>query len=425
MHEKIHIKLTLLCSLVLSFVLIIMTFCYAYITERNLHISADASFLTNILTIASSLENQNTISSDWILQTEQNNNMIFYLLDNKIPVHHSNSLSTVKKAVIDEFIQACENQGISETYTYSTYTTHVELKFTDSNKTAYHGAYLYIPKGNSCIEVYLLSSNSPLKTQILEQRLIFVLIDFSALALLFLFFWFFTRQMLKPIQVNHEKQVQFIENASHELRSPLAVILSNVSALRRAKDSEKEVFYQAVFSEGNRMADLINSMLLLARSDLSQHEIVLETVELDTLIMNCYENYESVYLDKKVNLTLSLPDDVLSPIKSNAARITQAVGILLSNALSYTPSSGCVTLSLAISSGKYIISVADNGIGIADSEKSKVFDRFYRGRTEIKGEHHYGLGLSIATQLIKELKGTIKIVDTPGGGSTFIITLPA
>lgn len=423
MLQKIHIRLTLLCTVVTSLIFITMTLFYLFVAERNLRMSNDASFEDNVSSIIFSLENQTTVYSDWIRQTEENGDLFLYLYDNGNPILHNERTDTAFQSIITSFIDYCTENDINNHVVYNTYSFHTNLSFTDSNKMEYKGSYIFIPKGTGYIEGYLLASTSGIEVQIFEQRLLFVVINIAGCIFLIFFFWFLTKNLLKPVKKNQQKQVNFIENASHELRSPLAVILSNVSALRKANDQEKDVFYKAIFSEGDRMSGLINSMLMLARSDITTDENSTDEIELDTLLMDMYESYEALFLDKKVSLKVKLPEEMVEPIKSDSLKVKQIIGILLSNALSYTPNGGVVTLSLLNKNGHYFISVADTGIGIPDQDKEKVFERFYRTGTTIKGEHHYGLGLSIAHQLITDLHGSIKISDTPGGGSTFTIIL--
>jgi signal transduction histidine kinase len=92
------------------------------------------------------------------------------------------------------------------------------------------------------------------------------------------------------------------------------------------------------------------------------------------------------------------------------------------NAISYTPENGKIDISLSYEKKRFTISVADNGIGIADDEKSKIFDRFYRSDKSRNSKEHFGLGLSIATEIAAAHKGNITVSDTPNGGATFTVS---
>ncbi len=150
-------------------------------------------------------------------------------------------------------------------------------------------------------------------------------------------------------------------------------------------------------------------------------------------------------------LHLSLPDEVPPRCCCDADRITQVLSILLHNAVSYTPEGGTVTLSLCYrpssaqtsffhqisvqtrlrgtlhtgsNSGCFEITVTDTGIGISDTDKKHIFDRFYRAEKSRSTKGHFGLGLSIAQEIITAHHGKIKVEDNPSGGSIFIVQLP-
>ena len=105
-------------------------------------------------------------------------------------------------------------------------------------------------------------------------------------------------------------------------------------------------------------------------------------------------------------------------------RISQVLGILLDNAISYVPANGKIVLSLSQTETHFLIRVKDNGPGIPDSAKTSVFRRFYQADSARNNRQHFGLGLCIAYEIISLHKGTISVLDTPGGGSTFQISLP-
>ena len=126
---------------------------------------------------------------------------------------------------------------------------------------------------------------------------------------------------------------------------------------------------------------------------------------------------------KSINLSISLPETAVPLFSCDPERISQVLSILLHNALSYTPEGGQVRLSL-LPEGKNIrLLVADNGIGIPDEEKSHIFERFYRADRSRSKKGHFGLGLCIASEIVKAHHGQILVSNTPGGGSTFTVVL--
>lgn len=175
--------------------------------------------------------------------------------------------------------------------------------------------------------------------------------------------------------------------------------------------------------EGKRMSRLIDDMLTLSGTDSSHFTIHKTTVELDTLLLSAYEKFEPLAIKKCISLRITLPDQLIPPCSCDKERIEQVLSILLDNALSYTPSGGKICLSLQTSSDKLILRVADHGIGIPDSEKKAVFERFYRCDKSHKDKNHFGLGLCIAQEIIHMHRGKLWVEDTPGGGATFVVVL--
>lgn len=216
--------------------------------------------------------------------------------------------------------------------------------------------------------------------------------------------------------------------ASHELRTPLAVILSCVSAVKKAAPEEKEGFLATISSEGQRMSRLINDMLLLSQADAHTFPVCPKPTECDTLLLNSYEAFEPMAREKDISMTISLPPAGLPPCLCDGERFNQITAILLHNSISYTPKGGTISLSLSLNTVKkpehLTLSVADSGIGIPDEEKEKIFRRFYRLDQSRSEKDHFGLGLSIAFEIVRSLDGTIRVTDTPGGGSTFSVCLP-
>ena len=171
------------------------------------------------------------------------------------------------------------------------------------------------------------------------------------------------------------------------------------------------------------MSRLIDDMLTLSSADSSHFTMQKSKVELDTLLLSAYEKFEALAKDKNISLKIDLPDDSVLPCQCDKERMEQVLSILLDNALSYTPSGGAIGLSLQTSADKFTLRVADNGIGIPDTEKKAVFDRFYRCDKSHKDKAHFGLGLCIAWEIVHMHKGKLWVEDTPGGGATFVMVL--
>ena len=127
---------------------------------------------------------------------------------------------------------------------------------------------------------------------------------------------------------------------------------------------------------------------------------------------------------KQIRIHVSLPDDPLPKCCCDRQRIGQALAILLDNAVSYTPPGGEIRLFAARRRGGIELIVSDNGPGIPDALRERVFERFYRADVSRSKKEHYGLGLSIAREIASLHRGKLTLRDTPGGGATFILYLP-
>ena len=213
-------------------------------------------------------------------------------------------------------------------------------------------------------------------------------------------------------------------SASHELRTPLAVILSCAECCGNASDEEKKGFLSVIQKEGQRMSSLINDLLTLSQSDNRLFPISTKPTELDTLFMNVFEAFQPLAKEKSITLSVSLPERALPLCLADPDRISQVLSILLHNAVSYTPEHGKIELLLSHEKERFLLSVRDNGIGISDQDKGKIFDRFFRAEKARSTKGHFGLGLSIAYEIVKSHGGSIRVCDAAGGGSIFTVVLP-
>lgn len=417
--RKVHIKLTLLCSGITIAILVIMSIFYLYISETNLYINEIHAFKNRTNTFRTNLEQQTIISHEWLLATEVENDCYIELRDNGEDFLFNHRIEHTKRNEI--FNTARDN--FSSPIINKKQSFEIEATFLYQKQTyvAYLGTFQN--KMNQ-LEYLIIFNTARIEHQIVHQRYIFLGINIVAAIVLFLFSYYFTRHLLHPIRISQENQNQFVACASHELRTPLAVILSCSSAGMKATTEEKNDFLQTIESEGMRMTRLVNDMLLLAKTDNHTLTIKKDLHEPDTLLLNSFEAFEPFAKEKKIKLLISLPDEMIEPCMMDKDRISQVLAILIHNALSYTPINGMVTLSIT-HSAKYIeYSVADTGIGIPDTKKKEIFKRFYRISEARTDNSHSGLGLSIAFEIVQTHHGSIRVFDTPGGGSTFIVTLP-
>ncbi len=428
--------------------MIFMSLLYLQVSENSLYKNHFASFRSDISTIASSLEQSTYISMQWLAGLEARNAYLIFVIDNDKPFLYntlktgasgtkgsndtgsSNDLSG--QYLLSESLQAYDMMFESETVvSYSSNyfgIHHDEYEFTSpSTGEHYYSSLIDIERGLTHSRILILNPLAGLQAQITHQRLLFLLLDLLAALAFSVFSWFFTGRLLKPLQQNHENQMQFIASASHELRTPLSAILATNECCITATPQEQAGFFQTIRKEGRRMNTLIDDLLTLAHSDSGRFLIEKKEVELDTLCTNAYEAFEPLCRQKKLTLSLTLPDVPLPRLSCDPDRIAQVLSILLHNAVSYTPENGFVTLSLTCRQDRknlFEITVSDTGVGIPDSDKKRIFSRFYRAEKSRSTKGHFGLGLSIAYEIISAHHGRISVQDNLPCGSVFVVRLP-
>lgn len=203
----------------------------------------------------------------------------------------------------------------------------------------------------------------------------------------------------------------------------MGFVLSSKSIEPMSEDKNQvEHYAQVCENECGRMARLIDDLMLLASSGTGKWSFNESTVDVDTVLLNSYEKNVSLCKGKGIELELNLPDEILPGIKGDRERLEQVVNILIDNAISYSGTDK-IEIKACEKKSKIYIYIVDFGIGISDINKIYIFDRFYRSDNSRKDKQHFGLGLSIAKELITMHGGTIQLEDTKGGGATFVIQL--
>lgn len=425
MFKKLHIRLTLLCTFVSGFILVFMSFVCLSFQEAESKESYFSDFQVNVNMLMNYLESQSVISHNWLSQFHADTGFEMDIRDNGETLTFGNLKPLSKESLFARIREAARNehQIYEETITpRSILSVHTEFEFID-NQTPYFVSVVLVPKNGGVLNIAILHSLEGLQQTLFSQRLVFAGVDIAGILILAIFFWFFTWRMILPLIENRKKQVEFIASASHELRSPLTVMLSCLSAMKHADPEDAERFAKNIELEGKRMSRLIDDMLTLSGTDSSRFTIHRNEAELDTLLLSAYEKFESLAKEKYISLKITLPEDAIPPCMCDKERIEQVLSILLDNALSYTPAGGNIRLSLQAALDRFTIYVADNGPGIPDTEKEAVFDRFYRCDKSHKDKKHFGLGLCIAQEIVRMHKGKLWVEDTPGGGATFVMVL--
>lgn len=271
-------------------------------------------------------------------------------------------------------------------------------------------------------QILVWQDTEPEQAYFLKIGLVFVVIALVSLAAVTWLSWFVAGKAIVPVQESMERQEQFVAAASHELRSPLTAIRTGLSLLRVEPESGRHLTLMS--REAERMSRLIDELLILAGGGSLRRNFRPEPIEPDTLLIDFADTMLPQARSRGVHLELELPEDAVPAIRADADRVRQMLTILTDNALRYAPEGSTVTLKLEAAGEGCRFYVSDHGPGIPDSEKQRVFDRFYRGSASRSNPEHFGLGLSVALELAKVHGGEVTVSDTPGGGATFTISLP-
>lgn len=218
---------------------------------------------------------------------------------------------------------------------------------------------------------------------------------------------FLTDRAIKPIKDAFERQRQFVADASHELKTPLAVIQTNVDLLLDNTSIEDHKWLDYIKTEVNRMSRLTGDLLYLTQVDQSDQMQVLKVpVNLTERLEQLLLGFEVMAYEKAIALNYNLYPD--AEIICNAEQISQVLMILLDNALKYTPQNGSIDVSMSMTSPYLIIEVKNTGSGIPEEDLPRIFDRFYRvDPSRSRKDGSYGLGLSIAKTIVDQHGGKL------------------
>lgn len=407
MFQKLHYELTGLCALITVGILTAFTLLYLNISEHTLWENHTLSFQHDFDTICSSLEQQQTITYQYLLRMEQNNGYLLFLWDNEQPLSFNLLESHLPYSALADSL-------------YASYAKQNAM--TSTAEASFHEYELHSEKGfvgisGKGLVLLVLAPNTAFHRQLLSQRLLFLLLACIASVILILFAFLFTGKLLRPLQENQKRQLQFVANASHELRTPLAVILSSITI-------KPPRYEQTIEQEAKRMGRLVDDMLLLTGLETGKSDLSYSSISPDTFLLNFYEQTEVFVRQSNHFYSLELPDTSVPTFLGDSEKVKQLLLNLLQNAVSYTPEKGRIVLRLSVLPKEICFAVVDNGMGIASEKRDAIFERFYRADSSHHMKEHFGLGLCIAKEIVQSHRGRLVLSETPGGGSTFSCYFP-
>jgi len=253
-----------------------------------------------------------------------------------------------------------------------------------------------------------------------------ILIGFISLIILLLISIYLTNKSIIPIKETFEKQKQFIADASHELKTPLAIIKTNTSLILSHPDStikSQSKWINYINSQTDRMSELISEMLSLAKMDTAENQLPLSPINVSKVIESMILMFDAVIYENNIELETNISKNLF--INGDKESLKKLFSIIMDNAIKYTDKNGNITVSLFPEKNKVKMIIRNTGEGIAPENLERIFERFYRVDSSRDRETGgYGLGLSIASSIVKQHKGKIYAKSKVGEFTSFIIEIP-
>ena len=232
---------------------------------------------------------------------------------------------------------------------------------------------------------------------------------------------------IQPISKMYERQMQFTADASHEMRTPLAVMALATQGLKEDEDSSYSDFakesIEMLRNETERMSRLTENLMELARGD--EGSLTQLKLEVDMSKLCQQVGQQLALLAEKKEITLRTKVDTNLKLLGDEAALNRLLIILLDNAIKYSPAHTVIDFLATKSKNNLLVEVRDQGCGISDKDKEKVFDRFYRvDKARSRSQGGLGLGLSLARTIVLQHHGEIKILDNKPCGTIMQVLLP-
>lgn len=402
MINKLKKKVFLILMLSISIVLIGAITLFAYVNYTS-SISAATSIMERVNDFGKIQDN---------MQPPEIGSMTENKLEKEeMPPRENINLSTDLE---DTYYYIIEDEKIiNESGEQSSILEEYALKVSKNKKeSGILGNYIYKKaKGRNDSQIVMLMKNESVITRI---RVI-VIASGIACGLVLISAYFISKKVsnwiVKPVEETIAKQKQFISDASHELKTPLAVIEANVDVLEGQVGKSKWMEY--IQSEITSMDKLINNLLFLAKIENTKHIKNNEDFNISEELSLTASMFESMAYEKQIRINYNITDNI--KMKGYKEDIKQVVSILIDNAIKHTNNSGNIYIELNKEKNSVIIQIKNEGESIPEDEKDKIFERFYRvDKSRNRKEKRYGLGLAIAKSIIDQYNGKIEVICKEG-----------
>ena len=269
---------------------------------------------------------------------------------------------------------------------------------------------------------FVFADMSSEETTLANLLKIFLLVGAAALGAFFaLSFWLASRAVA-PVEKAWLQQKQFIADASHELKTPLTVILTNAELLQNSGcgESERQQFSGSILRMAGQMRSLVERLLTLSRMDNNASNMVMERLELSELVEESLLPFEPVYFERELTLQSNIAPGLA--VTGSREHLSQVLDILLDNAMKYSDTPGSVWVYLKKQGNQALLAVSNPGPSMEKEELERIFERFYRADKARSRDGGCGLGLPIARSIVSEHGGKLW-AESGGGYNTFFLSL--
>lgn len=281
--------------------------------------------------------------------------------------------------------------------------------------------YIYLVRilksGNT---VYIFVNNKEALQNSKQFFIVSIFIFLLSVIVFTIISYYLSRWMIKPSEKAIKNQKIFVANISHDLKTPITIIRANADLIENEVKNKKSIKY--IQQETEKLNHLVNEMLTLTRIDNTISKENFKNFNFGDSLFDVVLPFESIAYEKGIKFNINI--DESTNYFGNETNIQKLAEILIDNAMSYTAKGGIVDVDAYESSKAVTLSVTNTGEPISDEKKEEIFDRFYReSKSRESTGNHYGLGLSIASTIVKKHNGKIS-VESKNGKNAFTVTLP-
>ena len=425
MIKKLRRRLTLHYAALSGLVLLATCVSGFLLSARQQRAADELLFQTHLSDLTGRLQFDRRISGDWLARFEAENRLAVFLWDAGQPMKFEGAawLPAGRRGALAraarESAFAAGFRPEDRPLRYAAARAALE-----EDDLRFRGVAAAFPlEDGGWLHLLLLRDLAPQRAALKMLALRWTALFFAAGAALTLAGRWLSGRAAAPVRDSLRRQAEFVAAASHELRSPLAVIRTSLSAIPADPAGEKR-YLKNIEGEAQRMSRLVDDLLILAGSDAKNWKLRTEPVDLDALLIDAFDQFEPLARAKGLSLRLLLPQAPVGAAEGDRGRLMQILAVLFSNVADYAPQGSAVTLEARRGKARALITISDQGPGVPDAEKERVFDRFYRADAARSGKSHFGLGLSVARELAALHGGSLTVGDAPGGGAAFTLSLP-